>query len=128
MHCTDTPEGRNVSVDDIRRWHVEERGWSDIGYHIVIYLDGTVHEGRPIEIPGAHCKGQNRNSIGIAYVGGKGGDTRTEEQKEALVDMLEYYKTMYPEIEIFGHRDFSSKECPSFNAAKEYENITNMWI
>tara|TARA_R110001583_G_scaffold42174_1_gene134140 strand:+ start:429 stop:839 length:411 start_codon:yes stop_codon:yes gene_type:complete len=127
VHCTDTPEGRNVSVDEVRRWHVEERGWSDIGYHIIIYLDGTVHEGRPIETPGAHCVGQNKNSIGIAYVGGKGSDTRTEEQKEALVDMLEYFKTLFPDAEVFGHNDFSSKACPSFNAKKEYENISAMW-
>ncbi len=127
VHCTDTPKGRDVSVDEIRRWHVEERGWSDIGYHIVITLDGIVHEGRPIEKKGAHCKGWNKNSIGIAYVGGKGGDTRTEEQKNSLIDILEYYKIQYPSIEIFGHRDFSDKKCPSFNAKKEYENISYMW-
>jgi N-acetylmuramoyl-L-alanine amidase len=68
-----------------------DRGWSDIGYHFLIYLDGSLHEGRPIERVGAHCKGHNEGSIGIAYVGGidkvnfKPKDTRTEEQKEALV-------------------------------------------
>lgn len=131
VHCTATPENRVVTVEDVRQWH-KARGWSDIGYHIMIYLDGTVHEGRSIERSGAHCKGQNKNSIGIAYVGGvdkdmNPKDTRTEEQKEALVDMLSYYKTKYPKLEIFGHRDFSSKACPSFDATKEYENITNMW-
>jgi N-acetylmuramoyl-L-alanine amidase len=132
VHCTATPENRVVTVEDVRQWH-KARGWSDIGYHIMIYLDGTVHEGRPIERSGAHCKGQNRNSIGIAYVGGvdkamNPKDTRTECQKEALYNILEHYKTKYPKVEIFGHRDFSSKACPSFDAAKEYENITNMWI
>jgi N-acetylmuramoyl-L-alanine amidase len=132
VHCTATPENRVVTVEDVRQWH-KARGWSDIGYHIMIYLDGTVHEGRPIERSGAHCKGQNRNSIGIAYVGGvdkamNPKDTCTECQKEALYNILEHYKTKYPKVEIFGHRDFSSKACPSFDAAKEYENITNMWI
>ncbi len=132
VHCTATPEGRHTTVEDIRRWH-KDRGWSDIGYHIVIYLDGTVHEGRDIEIQGAHCKGQNKNSIGIAYVGGinavdyKPKDTRTEEQKQALVDMLEYFKTLFPNVEIFGHNDFAPKACPSFNAKEEYENISTMW-
>ena len=131
VHCTATPENRAVTVEDVRQWH-KARGWSDIGYHIMIYLDGTVHEGRPIERSGAHCKGQNKNSIGIAYVGGvdkdmNPKDTRTECQKEALCDILEHYKTKYPKVEIFGHRDFSSKACPSFDATKEYENITNMW-
>ena len=132
VHCTATPENRVVTVEEVRQWH-KARGWSDIGYHVMIYLDGTVHEGRPIERSGAHCKGQNRNSIGIAYVGGvdkamNPKDTRTECQKEALYNILEHYKTKYPKVEIFGHRDFSSKACPSFDAAKEYENITNMWI
>jgi N-acetylmuramoyl-L-alanine amidase len=131
VHCTATPENRVVTVEEVRQWH-KARGWSDIGYHIMIYLDGTVHEGRPIERSGAHCKGQNKNSIGIAYVGGvdkdmNPKDTRTEEQKEALCNILEHYKTKYPKVEIFGHRDFSSKACPSFDATKEYENITNMW-
>tara|TARA_B110000977_G_C11026175_1_gene473249 strand:+ start:1174 stop:1605 length:432 start_codon:yes stop_codon:yes gene_type:complete len=133
VHCTATPEGRHTTVEDVRRWHLD-RGWSDIGYHYLVYLDGTVHEGRPMEIQGAHTKGQNKNSIGIAYVGGidkvnfKAKDTRTEEQKEALVDMLEFFKIANPEVTIHGHNEFASKACPCFDAKTEYENITNMWI
>ena len=128
VHCSDTPEGRHVTVDEIRKWHTQERGWSDIGYHYVVYLDGTVHEGRPVKIPGAHCKGHNSNSIGICYVGGADcKDTRTEDQKDALVDLLVYLKTEYPEVTIHGHRDFSDKCCPSFDATTEYENVSNMW-
>jgi len=127
VHCSDTPAGRHTTVEEIRQWHLD-RGWSDIGYHYVIYLDGTVHEGRPVERIGSHCKGHNKNSIGICYIGGgKGIDTRTEEQKEAMVDMLEYLKTTYPKARIYGHRDFSTKSCPSFDATKEYENISNQW-
>ena len=97
------------------------------------YLDGSLHVGRPIEEQGAHTKGHNKGSIGIAYVGGidkinfKPKDTRTEEQKEALVYILEYLKIQHAEAIIYGHRDFASKACPSFDATKEYDNITNMW-
>jgi N-acetylmuramoyl-L-alanine amidase len=132
VHCTATPEGRHTTVEDVRRWHLD-RGWSDIGYHFLVYLDGTVHEGRSLDVQGAHCRGQNKNSIGIAYVGGidkvnfKAKDTRTEEQKDALVDMLEYFKIAHPDAVIHGHRDFANKACPSFDATKEYDNITNMW-
>jgi N-acetylmuramoyl-L-alanine amidase len=132
VHCTATPEGRHTTVEDVRRWHLD-RGWSDIGYHFLVYLDGTVHEGRSLDVQGAHCRGQNKNSIGIAYVGGidkvnfKPKDTRTEEQKEALVDMLEFFKIAHPDAVIHGHRDFANKACPSFDATKEYDNITNMW-
>ena len=132
IHCTATPEDRHTTVEDVRRWHLD-RGWSDIGYHFLIYLDGSLHEGRPVEKQGAHCKGHNKESIGIAYVGGidkvnfKPKDTRTEEQKEALIYILEYLKIQHPEAIIYGHNDFASKACPSFNAAKEYENITKMY-
>ena len=133
VHCTATPEGRNVTKKDLYKWHVIERGWSDIGYHYLIDLDGVIHDCRPIERIGSHCKGQNRESIGIAYAGGmtkdmkKAKDTRTEEQEMALSYMLEWLKIQYPKAIIYGHRDFSTKECPSFDAKKEYENISNMW-
>jgi len=127
VHCSDTPAGRHTTVEEIRQWHLD-RGWSDIGYHFVIYLDGTVHEGRPVERIGSHCKGHNKFSIGVCYIGGKDNvDTRTEEQREAMVDLLVYLKTTYPKARIYGHRDFSEKYCPSFDATKEYENISNMW-
>lgn len=129
VHCTATPEGRDVSIDEVRRWHVDERGWRDVGYHFLIRLDGTIEEGRPIEQTGAHTRGHNWDSIGIAYAGGtdqygEACDTRTEEQKDSLVDLLCQLKDTYGGT-IYGHRDFSSKACPSFDAKTEYENISN---
>ena len=53
LHCSATREGQHITVDTMREWHLK-RGWSDIGYHYVIYIDGSVHEGRPIEKTGAH--------------------------------------------------------------------------
>jgi len=93
VHCSATPEGRDVSPEEITRWHVEENGWSDVGYHFIITLDGVVHYGREVERAGAHVRGHNSDSIGICYVGGLdenfiAKDTRTEEQKEALVNLL----------------------------------------
>jgi len=128
VHCTATPEGRDVSVDEIRRWHVDERGWSDIGYHWIITLSGAIEKGRPESRSGAHAKGFNKNSIGVCYVGGvdatmKPKDTRTEGQKETLRCLLEDLRERYPNAEIIGHRDVSSKACPSFDAKKEYANI-----
>jgi N-acetylmuramoyl-L-alanine amidase len=128
VHCTATPEGRDVTVDEIRRWHVEEKNWSDIGYHWIVTLNGTLERGRPEHIQGAHAKGFNKNSIGLCYVGGvdkdmNPKDTRTEGQKETLKCILEDLKDRYPNAEIIGHRDVSSKACPSFDAKAEYNNI-----
>ncbi len=126
IHCTATPEGRDHDVADIRRWHLK-RGFNDIGYHFLVHIDGTVEYGRPLKKTGAHTSGQNKNSIGIAYVGGmskdmkKAKDTRTKEQKDALVKLIKQLIYTYnKDMQIFGHRDFANKACPSFDARKEY--------
>lgn len=127
IHCTATPSGRDVTVEEIRSWHLA-RGFSDIGYHYVIYLDGSIHEGRDVNIAGAHCAGHNTHSIGICYVGGltKDGaaaDTRTPAQEEAMLSLLRLLKDKYPYASIHGHRDYANKACPCFDATKEYCNL-----
>ena len=128
VHCSATPEGKDYSVDTIRQWHLQ-RGFSDIGYHYVIYRDGSIHIGRDESIIGAHCTGHNTNSIGVCYIGGCASDgktpkdTRTTKQKQSLVKLLKELKTKYPQASIHGHRDFSSKACPSFDVTKEYSSI-----
>jgi len=129
VHCSATREGENYTVDTIRSWHVDGRGWSDIGYHFYIDLYGEIHKGRDIAKIGAHCKSQNRNSIGICYCGGVEADgktpkdTRLDCQKEALVAVLRTLKAMYPEAVIHSHNDFARKACPSFNATEEYKHL-----
>jgi len=129
VHCSATREGENFDVAEIRKWHVEGRGWSDIGYHFYIDLYGEIHKGRDIAKIGAHCKGHNRNSIGICYCGGVEADgkipkdTRNTEQKEALLAVLRTLKAMFPNAVIHSHNDFANKACPSFDATTEYENL-----
>lgn len=124
LHCSATPEGRHVTAETIRQWHLD-RGWSDIGYHFVVYLDGTVVSGRPVSRVGAHVKGRNRDSIGVCYIGGvdengKPKDTRTLEQMQSMELLLEDLLKEYPHATLHGHNEFSSKACPSFNARDEY--------
>ena len=129
VHCSATREGQYISVDTIRDWHVNGRGWNDIGYHFYIDLDGNIFKGRDIEKMGAHCKGQNRNSIGICYCGGveEDGktpkDTRNEKQKESLLAVLRTLKAMFPDSAIHSHRDFARKACPSYDATSEYADL-----
>ena len=128
IHCSATREGQDVSVDTIRRWHVVERGWSDIGYHYVIGLDGSIEKGRLNNVQGAHTKGHNKNSLGICYIGGcdkdmNPKDTRTDEQKRSFLILLEGLKSIYPKAKIHGHNEFSSKACPSFDVKKEYGHL-----
>ncbi len=126
VHCTASYEGKDMTVEQIRRMHIKERGWSDIGYHYVVYRDGTVHIGRDVNISGAHCT--NLHSIGVVYVGGlasngKPKDTRTQAQKDGLLKLLRDLKRMYPKSTIHGHREFAKKDCPCFDAKKEYAGL-----
>lgn len=120
VHCTATPEGRDVSVAQIRQWHIA-RGFADIGYHYVIGLDGSVRPGRPESVVGAHCEGQNTCSIGVCYVGGVASDgktpkdTRTPAQRKALRDLVASLQRKYAGATVHGHYEFANKACPSFN-------------
>lgn len=142
IHCSATPDGKDFTVAEIRRWH-KERGFSDVGYHYVIYRNGHIENGRDVDMIGAHCTGHNANSIGICYIGGmdrqnkKAKDTRTLTQKAALLSLLVDLRKLYPKAKIIGHRDTSPdlngngtvepcewiKECPCFDAAIEYRSI-----
>ncbi len=138
IHCSATREGQHFTVEDIDRWH-KARGFAKIGYHLVVYLDGSVHKGRELSEIGAHCTGRNGNSIGICYIGGldkdgKPKDTRTEDQKVILLKELKSLCEQFPIKSIIGHRDASPdkngngiidpyeriKECPCFDVIPEY--------
>ena len=125
VHCSATAEGRDYTVAQIRECHVKGNGWRDIGYHYVIYRDGSVHTGRPVEQIGAHTTGQNANSIGICYIGGYAADgktpkdTRTEAQRIALRGLVKELKEKYPGATVHGHNEFANKACPCFDVRKD---------
>lgn len=130
VHCSATPEGKDYSVADIRKWH-KQQGWSDIGYHYVVYRDGTIRDGRDVNISGAHCVNHNAHSIGVCYIGGVASDgktpkdTRTPSQRIALRQLLTELLMLYPNARIYGHHDFDKgKACPSFDAKNEYEALS----
>ena len=125
IHCTAAPEGKHFDVATIRRWHVKDRGWKDIGYHYVIYLDGSVHEGRPVEQVGAHTSGHNADSIGIVYVGGcdakmKAKDTLNEAQETAMVNLIKALREQHGELSLHGHNEYAAKACPSFKVKDKF--------
>ena len=129
IHCSATPQNRKVSVNTIRKWHLQ-RGFNDIGYHYVIHLDGKISVGRPIEKVGAHCAYENRGSIGICYVGGmtkdmkKPKDTRTQAQKDSLIKLMHELIYKYnKDMTIHGHNEYANKACPCFDVQEEYANL-----
>lgn len=130
IHCSATPEGKDYTVEQLSVWH-RRRGFAMIGYHYILYRDGSCHVGRPLDMVGAHCKGHNAESIGICYIGGVAADgytpkdTRTTEQRKAMTILLRELHSRFPEATLHGHREFANKACPSFDC-HEYDNIFNI--
>lgn len=129
IHCTATKEGENHTVAEVTSWH-KKRGFSTIGYHYLIDINGKINNGRDVNLVGAHCVGYNTYSIGVCYVGGldingNTKDTRTDAQKASLERLLRRLKEQkfYPNAKIYGHNNFAAKACPCFNAEYEYSNI-----
>ena len=128
LHCSATKEGKDFSVDTIRDWHVNGRGWSDIGYHWVIRLDGSIEVGRPLEKSGAHTKGHNKDSVGVCYIGGcdadgKPKDTMNPEQEKAWRMIVLSLRTLYGDLTIHGHNEFAKKACPSFIVKEKFADM-----
>ena len=135
IHCSATKEGMDYDVSDIRRWHLAN-GWTDVGYHYIIKLNGEIQEGRPLDKAGAHTSGWNKDSIGICYIGGcdkngKPKDTRTLAQKNAMYCLVKTLMNKFKVTDVKGHRDYSPdknhdgkitpnewvKACPSFEVS-----------
>ncbi|ADQ83168.1 N-acetylmuramoyl-L-alanine amidase [Yersinia pestis] len=134
VHCSATKPTMDVGVREISQWH-KEQGWLAIGYHFVIRRDGTIEEGRPVEVIGSHVKSWNSKSVGVCLVGGIDDKGHFEANftpaqmvslKEKLADLLD----MYPDAEVKAHHDVAPKACPSFNLSrwlKTGEMVTSDW-
>lgn len=124
-HCTATPEGKDYTVADVRAWH-KQRGWSDIGYHYVVYRDGRIMLGRPVGQVGAHVEGHNTGTVGASYIGGltkdrkAAKDTRTPAQRAAMTWLTQQLRAKFPAIsKVTGHNQYAAKACPSFDVRKD---------
>lgn len=141
IHCTATPEGREVSSAEIRRWHTSPppagRGWKQVGYTDLFHLDGRVerlvrnNEDMTVDAFEVTNGASGYNSVArhIVYVGGcdsrmKPKDTRTAAQREALKRYVQDFHSRFPQIRIVGHHDLNAgKACPSFDVQKWLREI-----
>ena len=121
VHCSATKANMDIGLAEIDEWH-RARGWSGIGYHGVIRRNGTLESGRPLDVPGAHAKGHNHESIGVCLVGGLDSNGRpennfTEAQFETLRLIIGGFRKHFPAAEVLGHRDLPhvAKDCPCFD-------------
>ena len=119
IHCSAVRPYQTSTAAQIDSWH-RARGWNGIGYHYVIYRDGSIRCGRNIDSIGAHCQGHNTGSIGICYIGGVSADghtpkdTRTPQQRQSLRRLVDTLQHLYLGATVHGHNDYAAKACPSF--------------
>lgn len=119
VHCSATKPSQDIGVDTIRMWH-KQQGWLDVGYHFIIKRDGTVEEGRPVDVVGSHVKDWNSRSVGVCLVGGINDKGQfeanfTPAQMNVLRAKLAALKSLYPQADIKAHHDVAPKACPSFD-------------
>ena len=135
IHCTATRENQRFTEEMLEQCH-RDRGFDACGYHYYVRQDGNILSMRPKEKPGAHAKGYNAHSIGIAYEGGldqdgKPKDTRSSWQRHSLRVLVKALLMDYPDARVVGHRDLSPdkngdgvispqewmKQCPCFEVS-----------
>lgn len=128
VHCSATRKqwmdshSLEEQVFAIKRWHTQDNGWSDIGYHYIIGRDGGMAEGRPLIRAGAHTLGKNKASVGICLIGGHGASAKdnffdhfTAAQKDTLIKVISHLQNKYPTItKVSGHNQYANKGCPGF--------------
>tara|TARA_A100001035_G_scaffold103468_1_gene81033 strand:+ start:270 stop:692 length:423 start_codon:yes stop_codon:yes gene_type:complete len=129
VHCSATKPSMDIGLREIKRWHVDDNGWRDVGYHYIIRRNGEVELGRSNRDTGAHAAGYNHKSISLCMVGGMAEDNSAEnnftaQQWTALLDLVKQIKVDYPEANVIGHNEISDKECPSFDVQQwKKENL-----
>ena len=120
IHCTATPEGREVSSADIRKWHTSPvaqggRGWKQVGYTDLFHLNGGVErlvennedaQVDPWEVTNG-AKGYNSVSRHIVYAGG----------------VVKAFHSSFPDVRIVGHNELAAKACPSFDVQEWLKEI-----
>ncbi len=128
IHCTASQQ--NATKQSILNYWKDVLKWKSVGYHRLIDANGVIYELAKYENPTNGVKGYNSNSIHFSYIGGidakgKPKDTRTQKQKDSLLELIKQAKKQFPNAIIQGHKDFPNvkKACPSFEAKQEYKDI-----
>lgn len=106
------------------KYHTDVRGWSDIGQHFTIAPDGTIWDGRALDMIPASIKGHNTGAIAIEHIGNFDKEYLEDEQLEASIKFISAIINRIKEIQehrpkVVFHREYSAKSCPGMNVNKE---------
>ena len=113
IHHSASPRD-TTTIEMITKWHVQDRGYDAIAYHLVILGTGAVRSGRDLAVKGAHAKGYNAYSIGICVVGDntKPAQAWNAAQLLSLRAVIRALLAAFPGANVCGHRDVGATECP----------------
>ena len=111
VHCSASKASADIGLREIRGWHLA-RGFSDIGYAVVIRRSGVIELGRDLKAVGAHVQGRNGDTVGICLVGGLDDQGQpqmnyTPAQWAALAITRKFLSAVWPGAQWLGHRDLS---------------------
>lgn len=113
VHCSDSSDALDIGAKEITDWHLK-RGFDTIGYHYVIRIDGTKEIGRPVEIPGAHCEGENHDSLGVCLVGRNNFSiAQVVSFTELILDLLKTHMLHVSDVYTHDEFDHHGKTCPN---------------
>lgn len=111
LHHTVSTYSGPQSVRNIQSFHMNSNGWADLGYNWLVSPAGTVYEGRGWGTQGAHARGENANSIGVAYIG-DGRESVPDAALFAILRVAAEADRRFGSLRRVGHRDVGRTACP----------------
>lgn len=122
-------------AQDCQNLHMDTNGWIDTGQHFTVSRGGYVLEGRhqslnslelgTQQVTGAHCVGENSQSIGIENEGTYTTETPTPMLWDSLVKLCVTVCKQYGihAWNIFGHWDWNDTDCPGIAFYREFPKL-----
>jgi hypothetical protein len=104
-----------ATIQGIRRYHMETRGWSDNGYHVMFAPNGDLWLCRPLARSGAHTLNRNARTIGVSFIANfDAEDPATYGGMAVGVAAVAALckRWSLPTSAIRFHREFADKSCP----------------
>lgn len=124
-YCRDQ-ETCSAIVRSYQNFHMDDRGWWDIGYNFLIGEDGNAYEGRGWDYVGAHAPGYNTQSIGICILGDFSDflpNSAALNTLDALIACGISLGKISDKYNVIGHRQTRNTECPGESF---YEYVINL--
>lgn len=110
VHHSLTEDKQTVEWDGIKRYHMQDKGWHDIGYHFGIEKIGKNYAyrvGRPLSDDGAHTIDFNKTGVGICIVGNFDLAEPNWDQWMMTIHLIKRIMQVFdiPKDNVLGHRE-----------------------